>query len=259
MENNHLTDIKDLYSDNNSLTLCWTGNAGWLLSFDKHLVAIDLDLLSERLWDFPLAIDELAAMLEFVFITHDHDDHFNTDTAKYLVDQGSSMFVLPHSCSARVKETGIPDSRIIWTKPYVELKLTDWLRFATSRALHGHLKHSVYSKANFADCGYLLTIGTKRLFHPGDTVLLQEHLTIKDIDLLFVSATEHNTHIEGSVTLIESIKPSKIIAQHFGTYPVTEKNAFWTTGYEEDLKKALTVEYRQRYTIPKPGEIYRID
>ena len=250
--------LSELFSSPKTLSLTWSGNAGWLIQYDNRCIAIDLDLMSERLWQFPVSFKELAQRLDFSIATHSHGDHFNIPTAKALIDGGSCTLILPRSCADSAAEASISESRIIWAEPKKSFEPAPWLRIEPTRALHGHTFHSVFSEANFDDCGYVVSIGGKRLYHPGDSVLLQDHFTLKNIDVLFVSPTEHNTHIEGSKTLIEAINPSCVFAQHFGTYPVTEGNAYWTTGYEEPLRMSLSSKHRSRYTIPEAEKIYRL-
>jgi len=249
--------LNTLCGADGAVSFCWAGNAGWLISDGNHLIGIDLDLMSERLWALPVDMAELARRLDFALATHAHGDHFNTPTAKCLIENSRCTLVLPKSCGAEAERAGIPESRILWAAPRLPLAPAPWLRLEPARAIHGHIGRSVYSEASFDDCGYLITLGGKRLFHPGDSVLLQEHLEIADIDVLFISPTEHNTHIDGSRALIEAVNPARIFAQHFGTYPVTDENAFWTAGYEEPLRLALSAKHRNRYVIPEPGVAYR--
>ena len=63
-----------------------------------------------------------------------------------------------------------------------------------------------------------------RFVHPGYSVLTEEHLLQKKIDVLSVSPTVHNTHIDRSLIPINRLQPGFILPQHFGTYPLTEKN-----------------------------------
>jgi L-ascorbate metabolism protein UlaG (beta-lactamase superfamily) len=255
-----------------AVAFSWAGNAGWLICHKGGMIAIDPDLMSERLWGLDAEIGDIARHLDYVLATHAHGDHFNTDTFKFMIDHGNGMLVLPRSCSDGAEKAGMPESRIIWAVPGQPLTLgpinktnvnsgrvatpAPWLRLEPTRALHGHIGRSVYDGANFDDCGYIISIGGKRLYHPGDSVLLHEHLRIRDIDILFVSPTEHNMHIDGSRTFIEAINPARIYAQHFGTYPVTESNAYWTTGYEEPLRLTLSSKHRSRYVIPDAGAVY---
>jgi len=125
-------------------------------------------------------------------------------------------------------------------------------------ALHGHHFGSVYKHANFNDCGYMLSGGSKRVFQPGDSVLLHEHLELGDVDVLFVSPTEHNMKIEQSLRLIEATKPLHVFPQHFATYRRTEDNAYWTRGYPDELFAALPAHDKPRYHKLEQGVVFRI-
>jgi L-ascorbate 6-phosphate lactonase len=109
------------------------------------------------------------------------------------------------------------------------------------------------------DCGYALTLGGRKIFQPGDTVLLQDHLEdLGDVGILFVSPTLHNMHVAGAKTLIETIRPEFVFPQHFGTYQPTEQNNFWTVGYPDELRAALSPEMQQRFHKLDQGEVFRI-
>jgi len=261
--NNNRKDVIDIFLDKllsaDGVSFNWIGNAGWLICHDRHLISIDLHLSSKRLWMPPFNLQELAPHLDYAISTHDHGDHFDSESSKFLVDNGPCKLILPRSCVNDAASAGIPESKIIYVVPGQSYAPNPWMNFETIRALHGHPGRSIYIKANFDDCGYLITLGGKRIFHPGDTVLMQEHLEqLNDIDLLFVSPTEHNMHIEGCLSFIEAVDPRHIYAQHFDTYIVTDRNAYWTTGYQEPLRMALSSKHRSRYTIPESGVIYNI-
>lgn len=155
-------------------------------------------------------------------------------------------------------EIGIPKERILWVKPELELSLAPWLNVNTTRALHGHIEHSVYEYANMLDCGYRLQFNGRTIFQPEDSVLLHQHLDMGSVDLLFVSLMEHNTYLEGSIYLINAINPGKIFAQHFGTYEIDEDNSYWTVGLPDELCALLPLKLKDSFSIPKQGEIYYI-
>ena len=119
------------------------------------------------------------------------------------------------------------------------------------RAVHGHIGGCVYSGASMLDCGYRFSIGGLRFYQPGDTLLLEEHMEMQGVDVLFLSPTEHNTWIENSVKLIHFLKPSYVILQHHSTYSEEDpRNYFWAHGYTGELLAALEEEERARCIIP---------
>lgn len=189
-----------------------------------------------------------------LLVSHSHGDHFNGDTCKFLNEHSNCRFILPLSCKAYAQRFGLDENRIVWVVPRQEYELAQWLNIKTIRAFHGHIKHSVYYNANTDDCGYVMNFGGFSIMQPGDTVLLQEHLEMSDIDILFVSPTEHNTHLEGSKNMIESIRPKYILAQHFGTYTVNDKNYFWTRGFPDELCELLPESLQKGFYKPVQGE-----
>jgi hypothetical protein len=98
----------------------------------------------------------------------------------------------------------------------------------------------------------------KRILHPGDSLLTEEHLGVKNIDVLFVSPTVHNMYVDRSMILINTLQPAYIFPQHFGTYTQTDENAFWTRGYPDELQLRLSRELQKRYHKLSQGEMFRI-
>jgi hypothetical protein len=89
-------------------------------------------------------------------------------------------------------------------------------------------------------------------------VLTEEHLGLKNIDVLFVSPTVHNMHTDRSMILINHLQPAYIFPQHFGTYRETEEEAFWMHGYPDELKQRLSEELQKRYHKLTLGEMFEI-
>jgi len=238
------------------LGLLWTGNDGWLMTDGSLLIATDLDFyLSERLAPPPMTLDELGPELDLLMITHEHDDHFNARTVAELINKSHCHFLLPLSGMEKAVQIGIPDARRHPIKPGEHHTICG-IDVLALRALHGHIGNSIYKGANLDDCGYYFELAGQTIYQPGDTVLLQEHLEMPPVDLLFVSPTEHNTYIQPSIDLIQAIHPNHIFCQHFNTYRTNPDNAFWTRGYPQELKAGLPEEVQSRLTIPKQGEIY---
>lgn len=194
----NISPLQELLAPGDDLCLLWLGNLSWLLRQGGRLYAVDLDLdIDTRVQPSPIPTVELAPHLDVHFITHWHGDHFSSTTSALLAELSDCLFVLPADCVDKAHEIGIPNERIHIARPDEPFELPGGVSVRPHRALHGEKNFTVYRHASF-DCGYLLEMGGKRIFQPGDTVLLEQHLDLNDIDVLFISPTVHNMYIDRS-------------------------------------------------------------
>ncbi len=152
-----------------------------------------------------------------------------------------------------MKEVQIPDKRIRIAEPRKEFDVGE-VHVEAVRAIHGNRNYAVYYEANLQDCGYVITMGGKRFLQMGDSVLLEDQLFLENIDVLFFSPTEHNTYIERSVILINTLEPKYIFPQHRDTFKVTPENRFWTNAYPYEVKLRLSKPLQDRYHILEMGK-----
>lgn len=247
--------IDEIRTHNKGIAVWWVGHNGWLIKSDNILVGTDLPLETKgREAPSPVTSRELAAELDISFVTHEHSDHFERETSRILLDHGDCLFVMPASClEAAKKEVQIPDNRIKVAEPRKEFDVGE-VHVEAVRAIHGNRNYAVYYEANLQDCGYVITMGGKRFLQMGDSVLLEDQLFLKDIDVLFFSPTEHNTYIERSVILINALEPEYIFPQHRDTFKVTPENRFWTNAYPYEVKLRLAKSLQDRYHILEMGK-----
>ena len=135
-----------------------------MIKSDNVLIGTDLVLTSlNRIENLPITPDELAGEIDYSFITHEHGDHFERGTSRILREKGTCRFIMPKSClRAAHEEMNIPDERIIVAEPRKPFNI-DNILIEPIRAIHGNSKYAVYYDANLDDCGYLITIGGKRI------------------------------------------------------------------------------------------------
>lgn len=244
----------EVKAHDSGLAVWWTGHNGWLIKSDGLLIGTDLATEDEaRLYQSPITAEELAPLLDVAFITHKHGDHFNRKTARLLAEGGKCTFVMPANCVEDARRLGIPEGRIVVATPRKPFELKG-VKVSPVRAIHGNPKSAVYFDANLEDCGYLIELGGKTFLQPGDSVLLEDHLFLKHVDVLFFSPTEHNMHVDPSVILINALEPESILPQHRDTYRVTPANRYWTSGYPHEVKLRLSKPLQERFHILTQGQ-----
>jgi L-ascorbate metabolism protein UlaG (beta-lactamase superfamily) len=253
-----------LVAHRKGLAVWWVGNAGWLIKADDMLAATDLDLSrDEKIHEPPITAEELAPILNVLFVTHHHGDHCNAPTLKVLAEKSKCTFVLPQTCLDAEPDLGIPRDRLIVPTPLRPFDVAG-IRVEPIHAIHGNQDFTVltrepdFIKGIEHNCGYVLTIQGKRFLEPGDSVLTEEHLALQNIDVLFVSPTVHNMHVDRSTILINQLEPRYIFPQHFDTFREAPDNLFWTRGYPDELRLRLSKTLQERYHKLALGESFEI-
>jgi len=246
--------IEEIRSQKNGTSVWWAGQDSWIIKSGDLVIATDLFLENnDRIAPAPVTPDQLAAVLDISFVTHSHGDHFEEYTSKILLEKSSCVFVMPESCLPEAHKMKIPDNRIVVARPREPFEVKG-IKVMPVRAIHGNANFAIYYDANLQDCGYLMTIDGKTFLQPGDTYLLEDHLFVKKVNVLFVSPTEHNMYIDPSVILINALDPDYVFPQHHSTIAVTGENRFWAKGYPDEVKLRLSQSLKDRYHIVKPGE-----
>jgi L-ascorbate metabolism protein UlaG (beta-lactamase superfamily) len=244
----------EINAHHSGIAVWWTGHNGWLVKSGDRLIGTDLATEDEaRLYQSPISAEELAPLLDVALITHGHGDHFNRKTSRILAEKGKCRFVMPANCVDDARRLGIPASRIKVAVPRQPFEV-DGVKISPVRAIHGNSRYAVYYGANLEDCGYLIELGGKTFLQPGDSVLLEDHLFLKHVDVLFFSPTEHNMHVDPSVILINELEPQFILPQHRDTYRVTPQNRFWTSAYPMEVKLRLSKPLQERFHLLKQGD-----
>lgn len=239
-----------------AISLLWTGNNGWLIHCKDKLVAFDLDLFNhERISKCNLDMEVLCKKLDLLMITHEHEDHFNAQTCKMLVENSKCKFVIPQSCEVKARALGMKFERLILVKPEEKHSICG-IDILCTRAVHGHINGAVCAEATMLDCGYIIDIEGKTLYQPGDTLLLEQHYSMPKIDVLFLSTTEHNTWIDNSVKLVNLINPDYILPQHHSTYVEEFDNKFWSHGFVNEVYEKLSGKHKNCYKILTQDDIF---
>lgn len=252
------TLIEDIKAHKEGIGLWWTGQNGWLIKSGDLLISTDLALeYDKRAAPAPISSEELAPELDISIITHSHKDHFGRLTSAILLEKSDCIFVMPESCLEAARELNIPAERIKVARPREAFEIMG-IKIAPIRAIHGNANFAIYYEANLQDCGYVITLDGTTFLQPGDSYLLEDHLFLEHVDVLFFSPTEHNTYIDRSVIMINTLNPDFIFPQHHSTVEFDESRRFWAKGYPAEVRIRLSQAMKDKYYILKHGDKVRI-
>ncbi len=211
------------------LAVEWLLQAGFLLSNTDQAVAVDpyLSDLCQRVHGLkrarsaPYSAQDLPSSL--VLVTHWHEDHFDTDAAKVLVERGVPM-AGPPSCRARFVGLGLPGDLFTPLTPGDTLNVGSFAVTATPAV------HRVPGYLTEDAIGVVVSSGDIRVFHTGDS---EYHRQVADFladwslaaALVCVNGTGGNMNALEAAALVAQLNVEIAVPMHFGLWASEEPSA----------------------------------
>ena len=149
----------------------------------------------------------------FIFVTHEHGDHFDKEAIKQLSNDGTRL-ITNRRCadmlgSGQVMANGD------------KIKIADDFTVEAVPAYNiteGHTQFHPQGRDN----GYILTIDGLRIYIAGDTEDIPEMASIKDIDIAFLPCNQPYTMTTSQlINAAKIIKPKVLFPYHYGQTDVT--------------------------------------
>jgi L-ascorbate metabolism protein UlaG (beta-lactamase superfamily) len=153
---------------------------------------------------------------DFVFITHEHFDHFSIEDLKKICDEKTTI-VASALCKDGLKD--LTYKEVKYAQPNQEFEI-EGIKVETIPAYNINKFREpgkVFHPKNEPRVGYALEIDGVRIYHAGDTDKIEEMKDLKNIDiaLLPVSGTYVMT-AEEAASAVEVINPKIAIPMHYG-------------------------------------------
>nr|MCR4648340.1 MBL fold metallo-hydrolase [Lachnospiraceae bacterium] len=167
----------------------------------RHIIYID-----------PFEMDEEPKDASFIFITHDHYDHFSPeDIAK--VANAKTIMIVPEKMQKKAEELSNLLDSVVTVKPGVYHDI-DGLEFETVRAYN--ILKPFHPKGN-EWVGYILHVDGQRIYIAGDTDATQEAKAVKcDIAMVPIGGT-YTMDAHKAADLVNTIRPEIAIPVHYGS------------------------------------------
>ncbi|MDV6235809.1 MBL fold metallo-hydrolase [Leptospira ellisii] len=251
------------------LRAIWFGHASVLVEIDGVRIFTDpvfSDKVSpftsvgpERFFPPPIVLESLPP-IDAVLISHDHYDHLDMKTAKYLASRGTKYFV-PLGIGAHLEAWGIPPTQIIeldwWEKrplASIEIVCTPAVHYSGRGLWNG--KSTLWSSWS--------VIGPKhKFFHSGDTGYSPHFADIGKklgpFDLTSIKVGAYDETWEGihmnpekAVQAHRDLNAKRMLPVHWGTFNLAIHD--WTEPILR-TQKAASVGTPIDLVTPKPGEV----
>ncbi|MER3570331.1 MAG: Zn-dependent hydrolase [Patescibacteria group bacterium] len=165
----------------------------------------------------PFRLENNLPKADYLFITHEHFDHFNPDDIRKILKEETKIITI--ELVAKEIKTWINTDNLIIVEPNNYYEIDDF-SFQTTSAYNinkfrapGEVFHPKEDKR----VGYVLNLDGVKIYHCGDTDFIEEMKKLKDIDvaLICVSGTYVMTP-EEAAEAVNYFKPKIAIPMHYG-------------------------------------------
>ena len=187
----------------------------------------------------PFKIAEDSHDADYVFVTHEHFDHFSPGDIEKAAKE-ETVLIVPESMKAKAeKETG-GKYTLITVFPGQTMELDDF-SFETVPA-YNRLKPFHPRGAGWV--GYVFDLGEERIYVAGDTDLTVEARQVRcDIALVPVGGT-YTMNAKQAAELVNAIRPSAAIPTHYGSVTGSAGDAeTFAAAVDPDISVEIKMQY----------------
>lgn len=208
--------------------LRWLGHDSFQLTKNEMTIYID-----------PYQV-ESGRKADYIFITHEHYDHFDPASIQRIRDT-TTVIIGPPSVTEQL------DEMVVTLKPgdrheFKDLPVQAIPAYNTNKNFHPQVDGKI---------GYILELDGQRLYHAGDTDFIPEmsQLGVIDLALLPVSGIYVMTAAE-AVEAAKIIKPKVAIPMHYGSLVGTIEDAQFFSEALTNICQAIILEREPADTVP---------
>lgn len=183
------------------LELIFIGHSSLMMTFQGKIIHFDPYGKMADYTKLPKA--------DLIFITHDHNDHFDLE-ALQSVQKNGTVVILPPMCSEMVPEGLIMKNGESMTVQGIEVKA-----LPAYNMVHKRSNGQAFHPKGIGN-GYLLTFGDKRIYVAGDTENIPEMKALKGIDCAFLPMSVPSTMTPEMVAdAARAFKPKILYPYHY--------------------------------------------
>ena len=259
------SDWVKINSDN--AMFAWLGHSSILIALDGLTVLVD-PVLENRASPFawigpkrfhpsPVSVQNLPPV-DVVLITHDHYDHLEAPTIKYLSDK-AGMFLMPLGIGKLLEKWGVKSEKIVELDWWEEHQMGPLVITATP-ALH-YARRGMFDGDKRLWCSWSIHGRTEKIFVSGDSGYFDEFKHVGEklgpFNLTFLKVGSYDEmwkqiHMtpEEAITQHMDLRGDIMVPLHWATFDLA------LHPWYEPIERALTAasDSNIRVTIPTIGE-----
>lgn len=234
--------------------LWWLGGSGFAVRAGEALILVDpvlslqqgsqwvSELGRELIYEPPVLATEIEEV-DLILVTRAGGSDLGPETLREL-RRTKATYVCPRRGASTLASLGIESVQLELAEPGKEMQRAG-VKVTATEARLGRAEDG---------CGYLLEMGGKRIFHPGDTVVLDEMLGIGGVEVLVAPIGAGPMGIEGAARLANALGSRWVLPCDYWTYTDDET---WGA-----LDPRLLIEYvedgEKRVRILNQGEMFEV-
>lgn len=194
----------DTYKTRNGseLQFVFFGHASLAVTLNNKVIYVDPTDQQADMTNMPKA--------DVVIYTHHHDDHFDLEALKKIVEKGKTVIVGNDVIGSWLGNV------VTVMKNGDKRQINRWLTIEAVAAYNTTPAHSKFHPKG-RDNGYILSLGGERIYIAGDTEPTPEMEEVTDIDYAFLPVNQPYTMtVEQAADAASIIKPRIFYPYHYG-------------------------------------------
>ncbi|MCR4902319.1 MAG: MBL fold metallo-hydrolase [Butyrivibrio sp.] len=187
----------------------------------------------------PFKMDNATNDADFIFITHDHYDHFSPEDI-LKVSRKDTVYVVPEKMKEAMYVFSTDEKKILGLRPGVVKEVGD-LMIRTVPAYNTSLLRPFHKKSD-GWIGYVIKLDNQRIYVSGDTDPVSEALEIVKCDIALVPiGGTYTMDAKKAAEFVNKLKPEIVIPTHYGSI-VGEMSDVDT--FKENVNKSIKVDVK---------------